>query len=100
MPDEFVTTEPVRGADEVVVGQPAGVGVELAAGLEGDRVESALGIGQLDPVADLERSAPRDARSASGSDAGHLARILCSTTSGESTVGVRTAALGANPAAW
>ena len=42
------------------MGEPAGVGVELAPGLEGDGVEAALGVRQLDPVADLERSAPSE----------------------------------------
>ncbi len=58
MPDEFATTDPSGAADEVVVGEPAGVGVELATALEGDGVQPALRVGQLDPVADLERPAP------------------------------------------
>ena len=59
MPAVFAHDRAVGRADEVVVGEPAGVGVELAPGLEGDGVQPALGVGQLDPVADLERPAPR-----------------------------------------
>ena len=49
---------PVGAADDVVVGEAAVVGVELAAHLEGDRVQAALVVGQLDPVAHRERAAP------------------------------------------
>ncbi len=47
----------VGGADEVVVGEPPAVGVELAAGLERDGVQATLGVGQLDPLPRAERAA-------------------------------------------
>jgi len=47
----------VRGADEVVVGQPAAVRVEVLARHEGDRVKSALGVGQLNALTLGELSA-------------------------------------------
>ncbi len=48
----------VRRSDEVVVAQVAAVGVELAARLEGDCVQSPLGVGQLHSLTDLEGAAP------------------------------------------
>ena len=47
-----------RRPDEVVVAQVATVGVELAPGLQGDGVQTPLGVGQLHPLTDLEGAAP------------------------------------------
>ena len=46
----------VRRADEIAVLKPATMGVERLAGLQGDGVKLALGIGQLDALALGERS--------------------------------------------
>ena len=56
-PSRVADDGPVGCTDEVVVGQPPAVGVELAPGLEGDRVQPALRVGQLDPLPLGERSA-------------------------------------------
>ena len=75
MPDVFVTTDAVGLPDEVVVGERAARGCGTRARLEGDGVQAALGVGQLDPVADLERSAPSEPVGV-GLRRRNLARIL------------------------
>ena len=53
----FVDDGAVVGADEVVVAQEAAVRVELAPGLERDRVQTTLRVGQLDALPHLEDAA-------------------------------------------
>ena len=48
----------VGRADQLVVGQVAAVGVELLPGGEGDGVQAALGVGQLDALTLVEGPAP------------------------------------------
>ena len=75
MPAVFVTTEPSGAPMRSSWREEAAVGVELAPGLERDRVQAALGVGQLDAVADLERSAPSEPVGV-GLRRRNLARIL------------------------
>src|SRR5690606_12401782 len=61
----------VLGTDQLVVVEHAAVGVELPAGLQRDRVEAVLRIGELDLVAQSEgsgavQSTARGARSRAG----------------------------------
>ena len=49
-------------SDDLVVQEGPTVGVKLAARIEDHRVVTTLGVGQLDPVADDERTCPADVR--------------------------------------